>query len=354
MFLEIFDSVSTRLSQPDFIQFGPNLYGVSFSLMKILPAKFILEKALKERRISKNTLIVETSSGTFGLSIGIVCRELGLRFHIVGDKAIDKDLKHQMVLLGGVVDILKEKKEVGIQITRLKRVNDLITSIPDTFWPSQYDNSDIIFSYESFAQKLLQNFGSDFTLIAPVGSGGVSCGTTTFLRAKSPSIELIGVDTFGSILFGLENKKRQLRGLGNSILPRILNHSLFDQVHWMSYRLAILSTRELFIKKALYAGPTSGACYRVAEWIAQRNPEKKVVFISADGGHRYNSTVYNEHWIKNNGYQDPALSCPEQLIHPEEANVSNSDWCCYHWGRQTLQAVNSKRKIEKGVSALSY
>jgi cysteine synthase A len=176
--------------------------------------------------------------------------------------------------------------------------------------------------------------GEKFTLVGAVGSGGSMCGTIEKLRETNINIKLIGVDTFGSVLFGLEKNTRKLRGLGNSIMPKNLIHHYFDQIHWVNAECAYKSTRDLHARYGLFRGPTTGAAYQVAHWVADKYPDEEVVFISADSGYRYASTVYSDEWmIKNiidlsNNYVNPI--CAQDLKDVQEP------WSYFDWNRRDL------------------
>lgn len=334
----LFSGYSSSIKLPNLIKINNNIVLAFFQLMKLLPAKYVVEKGINEKKISKKDGIVETSSGTYALGLAIVCAEYKIPFHIVSDRVIDENLKQQIQLLGGEVEIVEEGIE-GIQVSRLNALKKYRIKNPRAFWPNQYDNPEHLEAYSVFADYLINNIGNDFILVGSVGSGSSSCGTIKRLRTYNPSISLVGVDTFGSILFGLENKKRVLRGLGNSIMPKNLIHSFFDQVHWVSGSLAFQATRELFSNYACYAGPTTGASYQVAKWIASEYPHKKVVFIGADMGYRYGATVYNDIWVKQMDYLKEQSITPTKLARVSELNNITLEWGYLDWKRTTLEKV---------------
>jgi threonine synthase len=175
-------------------------------------------------------------------------------------------------------------------------------------------------------------------VVGSVGSGGSTCGTIKTLREVEPSIKLVGVDTFGSVLFGLPVGRRELRGLGNSILPNNLDHACFDEVHWVSARDVYHYTRKLHGQFGLFCGPTSGATYQVARWLEA--PGKTVVFLAPDEGHRYMDTVYNNLWMLENGFGEVApTEAPGQVTRPEQAQ---EPWASIEWNRRTLPEVTGR------------
>ena len=207
-----FLNYSSSISVPKLIKISSNLTVALFELMKLIPAKYTILKALKERKLDPNYPIVETSSGTYALGMAIVCAELKIPFFIISDPIIDDNLKSRLIALGGRVQIISSSTDsVDVQTLRLNALNDYLSTNPRGFWPAQYDNPENSESYYSFAELLLNQVGKDFTLVGAVGSGGSTCGTIERLRKDSNSIKLIGVDTFGSALFGLEKKPRKLK-----------------------------------------------------------------------------------------------------------------------------------------------
>ena len=342
---KIFAKYSDSMLLPQLIQLENNLVMASFQLMKLMPAKYVIEKALRESRLDPKSPIIETSSGTYALGIGIICAELGIPFHIISDPAIDEDLERRLQDLGGGVQILTEAlTSDNPQIYRLNRLKEQLAAHPGCYWPSQYNNPDNQHAYQIFAEQLLENIGDDFTLVGTVGSGGSTCGTIKPLRQVNKDIRLVAVDTFGSVLFGLPNGKRMLRGLGNSILPGNLHHHEYDQVHWVSAQDAFRQTRYLHAKHSCFHGPTTGAAYHVAQWLAKQNKDKIVVFIAPDTGHRYQSTIYNNAWLQGmNMLNQPPTIAPTKFMKP--GDVSGS-WAYIDWNRKQY---NDMMQIQQAV-----
>lgn len=323
---------------PKIVRLTNNLYCASFNLMKLLPAKYILMKAQNEGIISRNSTIVETSSGTFGLGLAIVCALEGYNLILVSDPAIDEPLKRRLQELGAHVEILEKPSETaGYQGARLERLHEILDSNPDFYWPSQYDNPWNADSYAQVSELIAETIGEIDIIVGPVGSGGSMCGTTKYLRHLFPDLKAVGVDTYGSVLFGQKDQKRLLRGLGNSIMPKNLDHTIFDDVHWVKEDEAFCYTRILHKIHALYMGATSGAAYMVANWYASHNPDSKIVVMFPDEGYRYQSTVYNDKWLQDNGiYVSNVFYPPRFVSHPSHAT---SQWSAIHWERRTLEQV---------------
>lgn len=336
---KIYENYSSSMALPKLIRLSQNLVVALFELMKLIPAKYTVLKALRDGTLDPNCSIVETSSGTYAHGLAISCAELNIPFMIISDPIIDDVLKKKITDLGGEVQIISTKaNSLDVQTVRLKALKDYLQSNPRSFWTAQYDNPENRKSYSSFGDLLLDSLGENhLTLVGTVGSGGSTCGTIERIRKKNKSISLVGIDTFGSALFGLKIKNRMLRGLGNSLLPKNVVHSYFDQVHWVSAECAYKAVRELHTKTGLFCGPTTGAAFHVARWYAQTHKDQQVVFISPDSGHRYTHTVYNDGWIKKNNLNiSQSFPTPFKVNHLVDAR---EHWSYFDWNRRSYKEV---------------
>lgn len=335
----MYSSFTCASIEPKLISLKSNLVVALFPLMKLLPAKYVIEKELKKKFLSEGQqIVIESSSGSYALGLANVCKELGLPFHIIGDQVIKGFVKDQIELLGGTVELIPEGS-FDPQQDRLTLLAAFMQKHPGCFWTRQYNNPDNMRAYYPFADLLLERLGHNLIVVAAVGSGSSACGTIEHLRRSDDHIQLIGVDTFGSILFGLPNGKRALRGLGNSIMPKNLIHSFFDSVHWISAEQAYLSTRTLFQSYAIFAGPTTGACFQVAQWVAKQHPTKTVVFLSPDNGYRYLDTVYCHDWEDKLGVsQSRGLEIPHEVSSLKQLDgKQHQQWVYLNWNRRTLK-----------------
>ncbi|RWC82884.1 pyridoxal-phosphate dependent enzyme [Mesorhizobium sp. M4B.F.Ca.ET.215.01.1.1] len=335
-----FSSYSDAYALPSIIKCGTNLYLAQFAFMKLLPAKYIIEKALARGNLTHGMKVIETSSGTFALGLAVVCREHGFQLEIFTDPVMDKGLENRLISLGAEVVIITEKaKRGGYQRSRLDALNARMRQLGSScFWPRQYETPDNPAAYKLFADQISEMFGADVTVVGSVGSGGSTCGTIERLRQKAPGARLVGVDTFNSVIFGQPDGERKLRGLGNSLVPKNVKHELYDEVHFISAPLAFAATRTLHERHAVFAGPTSGASYIVGRWRARQYPDDTVVVVCPDEGHRYVDAVYDDKWLEQNGCLDEGvpLDAPATENHPSTALPP---WNRYHWNRRSREAV---------------
>lgn len=333
---------------PPVVTLEKNLFAVCFELMKLLPARFIVDSAIESGRLAPGGGILESTSGTFGLGLAATGALRGYPVTLVGDPAIDDHLRRRLSALGARVHIVDTPSAGGnYQQARLDKLEELRDGLGDVFVPGQYDNPLNPLAYSAFAEHLLSVLGQFDVLVGTVGSGGSMCGTTSFLRTVLPDLWVVGVDTHRSVLFGQEDGPRRLRGLGNSVDPGNLDHTVFDEVHWLGDAEAFHSTHLLHRRHTLFMGPTSGAAYHVARRIAATRPDARVVALCADGGHRYQSTFNDEEWLRRNDlYVDRTPEAPVLVQGPDEAI---SRWDHMMWGRRSLADVTgSGKRVRSG------
>ncbi|WP_394849978.1 cysteine synthase family protein [Pendulispora brunnea] len=332
-------SVVDAQALPRIIRLSENLYGAAFTLMKLLPARFMLDRAAAEGRLKPGTTVIETTSGTLGLGLAMICCLRRYPLIIVSDPAIEPPLQRRLEELGARVEIVRTPAPTGgLQGARLARMAELQAEYPEHFWPSQYANPHNPAAYAPFAELVAESVGQVDCLLGTVGSGGSVFGTGAYLRHLFPKMKVVGIDTFGSVLFGQPDQKgRLLRGLGNSIMPKNVDHPQIDEAHWVSAAAGFAATRALHREHALYMGPTSGTAYLVARWWAKQHPDKKAVVIFPDEGYRYQDTVYNDAWLREKDLVLDAL--PQAPLVADDPRTATGHWASFAWNRRTLQQV---------------
>jgi len=336
-----------NLCTPSLIRLSPNLVAAQFDLMKIVPARYILEHALATGALPPGGLVVESSSGTFALGLALVCASLGLRLHLVTGP-LESSLQWRLEHLGATLEKVPTKNLPlgGIQQARLDRLKYILADNPGSFWPQQYTNPLHPAAYTTFAGRLGEAVGKIDFLVASVGSGGSICGSARVLRMTNPGLEVIAVDHNLSVLFGPTSACAYplcaecyipLLGMGSDIVIQNLDHTQIDEVHWVPVAKMINAVHHIHRSHGLLLGPTAGAAYAVAEWIARRHPDKSVVTIFPDHGIRYMRTIFDPEWLGERAeelrrdWAEPAF-----VADPREVG---RDWERFAWGRRSYFEV---------------
>lgn len=325
---------------PRLARLAPNLTAACFGLMKLRPARHIIESAERAGLLRDGMSVIETTSGAFGLALAMVCARKPYQLTVVTDTASDERLRRRMEQMGARVEVVTTPGgRFGTQGARLDRLRELLAENPASYWPNQYDNPLNPQSYASVADYLVRRLGTFDFLVGPVGTGGSMAGIALRLRELGIAVRIVAVDACKSVLFGQEDGARVLRGLGNSLLPKNLDHRLFDYVTWVPSADAFTACRALLSQYGLFMGPTSGAAFKVAQWWAACQPDARVVMIGPDDGNRYIDTLYYDNWYDRaiSGFE----SCLEPLVvtHPQEQQEA---WSLMHWARRSWEEVTGQ------------
>src|SRR6266516_6818660 len=179
-----FEEATEAYQTPRLIRLGPNLFCACFTLMKMIPARFILRRALQDGELEPGTVIVETTSGTFGLALAMQAVHMDRRLILISDPVIDERLYRRLTDLGAVVErVPASAREMpgGFQAARLERLAQITAEQRSAFCPEQYSNPDNPRVYATVAELLLECLGQVDCVVGPVGSGGSMCGTVGLL-----------------------------------------------------------------------------------------------------------------------------------------------------------------------------
>lgn len=348
----VIPSALDTLCTPATIRLTPNLVAAQFDLMKIVPARHILQRALDTGRLKAGGLVVESSSGTFALGLALCCVEMGLRLSLVTGP-MEASLRWRLEHLGATIDLVPSAEGGlgGIQQARLDRLQQVMADVPGAFWPQQYTNPLHPEAYAPIARQLGEAMGRVDYLVASVGSGGSMCGMARVLRETNPDLKVIGVDHNLSVLFGQTTARVHplddecyipLLGMGSDIVIPNLDHTQCDEVHWLPVARMIRGIHHLHRTYGLLLGPTAGAAYAVADWIAAAHPEANVLTIFPDHGIRYMKTVYDGAWLAARADELARdWSAPRWVDGPAAVE---GEWSRVAWGRRTYEEVNGHEK----------
>ncbi|BDB63893.1 cysteine synthase B [Helicobacter cinaedi] len=275
-------------------QFAPNLYGKCEFLnpshsVKDRPAYAMIEQAMKEGKITKDTTIVECTSGNMGISLAMICASLGLKIIITMPESMSIE-RRKMIALFGANLVLTPASE-GMQ-GALNKAQEILDSTPNSFMPSQFDNlankemhkrTTALEIYKSFEGKL------DY-FVAGFGTGGTISGVGEVLKEKIPNIQIIGVEPAASPLLSKgQAGPHKIQGIGANFIPKILNRDVIDTIKVVENEVAIKMAQDLG-KIGAMVGISSGANVAIALEIAKNNPNKKVLTMLNDTAERYLST----------------------------------------------------------------
>ncbi|WP_338673949.1 PLP-dependent cysteine synthase family protein [Streptomyces sp. SCSIO 30461] len=310
--------------------FWAKLEGFNPGGIKDRPGLHMVEQARARGDLRPGDRIIESTSGTLGLGLALAGMVYGHPVTLVTDPGLERSMTQLLTAHGAQVNVVSEPHPTGgWQQARRDRVAQLMAQHPGSWCPDQYNNPDNTTAYTPLALELASELGPIDVLVCSVGTGGHSAGVSRVLQHLYPEMQLVGVDTTGSTIFGQPARTRLMRGLGSSIYPRNVAYDNFSEVHWVAPHEAVWTCRQLAACHYATGGWSVGAVALVAGWLARTLPaDTKIAAIFPDGPQRYLSTVYDDDYCAAHGLLDsPPAPEPEVIGSLGEKEVTRWTRC---------------------------
>jgi cysteine synthase A len=270
--------------------------------MKDRPAISIIKHGLETGEIKPNTVIIESSSGNMGIGLAQACSYFGLRFICVVDsKTTSQNLK-LLRAYGVDIDLVPDPDPVTGEFlkARLDRVQHLLATIENSFWPNQYANRyNPLAHHQTMQEIVLAVDGRLDYVFCATSTCGTMRGCAEYVRKHNLPTKVIGVDAIGSVIFGGPSAKRLIPGHGAGVRPELFQPDLADRHILVSDLDCIIGCRRLARKEAILAGGSSGAIVRAVELVKDEiESGATCAIILPDRGERYLDTIYSDEWVK--------------------------------------------------------
>jgi N-(2-amino-2-carboxyethyl)-L-glutamate synthase len=275
--------------------------------MKDRTAHSIVQTLEDQGKVSRESTIVESTSGNLGVAIARLCRLKGYRFIAIVDSRTTAENLARIQEFGAQVEVVTQQdRHGGYLLSRLARVQSLIKGQMDYIWTNQYDNpANPLIHYNSTGPEIYEQMrGQVDAIFAPVSTGGTLAGIGRFFRMILPATRIIGVDAYGSVVFGGPPAPRKLTGIGSSRRSTFLHEKLYDEHMLIKDQEAFAFCRFLFAATGIKVGGSSGAvlaaCARYLSWHREL---EHVVCVCADHGDNYNSSIFSDTWLQEQGFE---------------------------------------------------
>lgn len=251
----------------------------------------MIKDALDNGTITKETTIIEPTSGNTGVGLASVCAALGIKLIITMPESMSIERRKLMAFLGAKLELTS--KEKGMK-GAIEKANELKSKIPNSVILDQFSNpSNPTIHRLTTAQEILQAF-KDISIdvfVAGVGTGGSISGIGEVLKNKYPNIEIFAVEPENSpVLSGGNPGAHKIQGIGAGFIPQNLNTNIYKEVLQVSAENSYKAARELAKKEGILVGISSGANFHCAKLLAEKYPSKNILTIFNDTAERYLST----------------------------------------------------------------
>ena len=254
--------------------------------------KEMLDAALSSGRITKDSLIIEPTSGNTGIGIAAYAAQLGMKVIIVMPETMSLERRKLIAAYGAKLVLTDGSKGMAGSI---EKANELAAANPGSFIPAQFDNPDNCAAhYKTTGPEIWADTdGTVDIFVAVIGTGGTITGTGRFLKEMNPNVKIVAVEPADSPLLSQGRAGAHgLQGIGANFVPKILDTDIYDEIITVTTEQAYAAARLTVKTQGILIGISSGAALHAAAELAKRpeNSGKRIVVLLPDGGERYLST----------------------------------------------------------------
>jgi cystathionine beta-synthase len=271
----------------------------------------MIEDAEADGRLKPGGTIIEGTSGNTGMGLAIAAVIKGYKCIFTTTDKQSKEKVDALRAFGAEVIVCPTDVDPADPRSYYSVSSRLVNEIPNSWKPNQYDNlSNTTAHYEQTGPEIWdQTDGKVTHLVVGVGTGGTICGTGKFLKEKNPEIQVLGIDTYGSVFkkykeTGVFDKNEIYpyitEGIGEDFLPANVDFNIIDHFEKVTDRDAAMMTRRIPREEGIFAGNSAGSA--MAGLLQLKHRFKKgdlVVVIFHDHGTRYLGKMFNDDWMRD-------------------------------------------------------
>ncbi len=263
--------------------------------IKTRTALNMIEQAEKEGLIDKDSIIVEPTSGNQGIGLALVGAVKGYRTIIIMPDSVSEERRKLVRHYGADVKLIHDAGDIGKCIEEcLNCALKMKEKNPKVFVPQQFENPNNTLAHKKHtALEIMHQVARPIHgYCSGIGTGGTLTGIGEVLKAQYPDIEIWAVEPENAaILAGGTIGTHIQMGIGDGIIPDILNRDIYDDIYVVTDTEAIETARRLAREEGLMCGISSGTNVAAALKLAKKlGPGKTVVTVLPDTAERYYST----------------------------------------------------------------
>lgn len=253
----------------------------------------MIRRAEEAGKITKDTLIVEPTSGNTGIGLAFMCAVRGYKLVLTMPESMSQE--RRSLLAGFGAELVLTPAAQGMK-GAIARAEEIVAERKNAFMPQQFQNpaNPEMHALTTAEEIWRDTDGTVDVFVAGVGTGGTITGVAGAIKKKKPDLYAVAVEPAASpVLSGGAPGPHAIQGIGAGFVPDVLDRGVIDEVVTVENEQAIAMARRLLREEGILCGISSGANAYAAIEIAKRpeNAGKLVVFIVCDTGERYLSTA---------------------------------------------------------------
>ena len=255
-------------------------------------AKAMIDDALKSGKLTKDSVIIEPTSGNTGIGLASVAASYGLRIILTMPETMSVERRNLLKAYGAELVLTDGTKGMKGAI---EKADELARTTPHSFIPGQFTNQVNPKTHEETTGPEIweDTDGKLDAFVAGVGTGGTISGAGKFLKSKKSDIKLVAIEPAASpVLSKGVAGPHKIQGIGAGFVPETTNNKILDEIITVENEDAFSTGKELARTEGFLVGISSGAALWAAIQLAKR-PEyegKTIVVLLPDTGDRYLST----------------------------------------------------------------
>ncbi len=289
-----------------------------------------LLRRAEEGGLQPGGTIVEATSGNTGASLALLAAVRGYKCIFVMPDKMSQEKVTNLRAFGAKVVMCPTAVDADDPRSYYKVSRRIADETPNSFYANQYHNpANPESHYLWTGPEIWKQTKGDFDVfVAGMGTGGTVSGAGRYLKEKKPEIQIVGVDPVGSLYYDFVKTGRitkpfsyKVEGIGEDFFPTTMNLKILDDIVRVDDKECFLMTRAMTREEGLFVGGSGGAAVAGAiKWARQRReraaPLKVLVFM-CDSGQKYVSKIFNDDWMRENGFLDdtPGIGTVADILH---------------------------------------